>query len=529
MLKHYFTFLLLIILGKTFAQQLILPTEYEAPISKVSTLNSNFHEGVKPYNIQEVNKVINLDSIDYYRTKASPNFRTKAKETKFKYDLNPLLNIQAGFSKELTNNILFGTGIGANLNLNYNNKFHFNSYYQADLNKFPTYIKNYSNDNCVVPQEGIGYSSGNNLHSRNFGGYFNYEASNIFNFEIGHGKNHWGNGYRSLLLSDASNNYSYAKITTTVWKFKYVNLYTNFKDIGNERLEPYWSYNNKFGTFHYLSWNVTKRINFSFFESVIWQAQDTLVNRGFDPNYLNPVIFYRPVEYSIGSSDNSLMGLNVRYKITNNAMYYGQLILDEFYLKEIRTDFLVKAKQLDPSTPHGWWANKQGFQLGLKWNNILLPNLNLQMEYNTVRPYTYSHITGQSNYGHYNQALAHPYGANFKEGIFIINYQKNNWNINLKNIYAIRGLDNDTTNYGGDIYKPYNTIESVYNNYTGQGIEHKMIYTDLKLSYIIKPKTMLHAFVGVRNRYEKLPYRSNNATFIFAGIKTSLYNTYHDF
>ena len=34
-------------------------------------------------------------------------------------------------------------------------------------------------------------------------------------------------------------------------------------------------------------------------------------NRGYEISYLNPIIFYRPVEYSMGSNKgNALMGLN---------------------------------------------------------------------------------------------------------------------------------------------------------------------------------------------------------------------------
>lgn len=516
-----------------FSQQSQTPIviEYEANLSKISSLKNNFHEGIQPYLQSELKQTINIDSIN----ESISLFNKKNDSSKFSnLSILPLINLSTGYEKSNTSGALFTSGIGATLNYNVKDKLFFNAYYKNDLQRVPYYISNYAIENQVIPQEGITYSNGNNINTRNFGGYLSYSPNDIFNFQVGQGKNHWGNGYRSLLLSDASNNYLYGKLTTTIWKVKYVNLYTNFKDVGNMDNLPYWQYDNKFGTFHYLSWNATKRINFSFFESIIWQGKDTVVNRGFDPNYLNPVIFYRPIEYSVGSSDNSLMGLNMRYKVSDNILVYGQLVMDEFLLKEVRSDFIVNAKKLlgkeiDPTTKYGWWANKQGFQLGVKWNNILIPNLNMRLEYNTVRPYTYSHISGLSNYGHFNQPLAHPYGANFKEGIWIINYQKDHFNINLENIYAIRGLDTKSTNYGNNIFKSYTTREQEYYNFTGQGITSKMIYTDLKLSYIIKPENMLHAFIGITNRIEKLPAQNLNTTFIYLGIKTSLFNSYRDF
>ena len=48
----------------------------------------------------------------------------------------------------------------------------------------------------------------------------------------------------------------------------------------------------------------------------------------------------------------------------------------------------------------------------------------LQIEYNRVRPYTYSHNTIVLNYGHNNQSMAHLWGANFSEAIL-------NWSLSL--------------------------------------------------------------------------------------------------
>ena len=67
----------------------------------------------------------------------------------------------------------------------------------------------------------------------------------------------------------------------------------------------------------------------------------------------NPNIFFRPIEYNIGSSDNSFFGVNLKATIFKKHILYSQLILDEFLLEEIRNN-------------NGWWANKYGFQFGYK-------------------------------------------------------------------------------------------------------------------------------------------------------------------
>ena len=53
------------------------------------------------------------------------------------------------------------------------------------------------------------------------------------------------------------------------------------------------------------------------------------------------------------------------------------------------------------------------YKLGLKYIDVLgIDNLDYQVEWNTARPYTYSHYD-DANYTHYNQALAHPVGSKF--------------------------------------------------------------------------------------------------------------------
>lgn len=96
---------------------------------------------------------------------------------------------------------------------------------------------------------------------------------------------------------------------------------------------------------------------------------------------------------------------------TKNKIY-GQFILDEFKLKEL-------------TAGNGSASNKFGYQIGFKsYDFMKTKNLYMQMEYNRVRPYTYSHWTTLQNYGHYNQPLAHPLGANFAEFLTIIRYHR---------------------------------------------------------------------------------------------------------
>ncbi len=106
--------------------------------------------------------------------------------------------------------------------------------------------------------------------------------------------NFLGDGYRSLLMGDAASPYPFFKMNTTFWKIKYTNTYMWLKDVRPEvTLER--TYATKFMANHYLSWNITKKFNLGLFESVIWTNTN---NRGFDVSFVNPIIFYRSVEFT---------------------------------------------------------------------------------------------------------------------------------------------------------------------------------------------------------------------------------------
>ena len=201
------------------------------------------------------------------------------------------------------------------------------------------------------------------------------------------------------------------------------------------------TYDKKYMTLHHLSANVTDRLNIGIFESVIWENNRTPDISGFDIAYLNPIIFLRPVEFSLNSSDNILMGMNYKFKISNNSHLYGQFVLDEFSLPDLNGD--------------GFWGNKYSYQLGGKYFDMFgVENLVVQLENNFARPYTYSHFNTSQNYGHYYQSLAHPLGANFNETIFFADYKYKKWEAHLQMMKVIYGgkIKNDPTSYGNDIF-----------------------------------------------------------------------------
>ena len=275
---------------------------------------------------------------------------------------------------------------------------------------------------------------------------------------------------------------------------------------------------------HYLSWNVSKKFNLGLFESVLWTNSN---NRGFDVNYLNPIIFYRAIEFETGQgAGNAVLGATAKYKVNDNINIYSQFVLDEFSLGDIKGG-------------EKSWKNKYGYQLGMKYYNAFkVDNLYLQLEYNRVRPYTYSHNTIVLNYGHNNQSMAHLWGANFSETIVIGRYNYKRWFADAKLVFGFRGLDynngTDDFSYGGDIYRNYNDRPFDIGVEVGQGIKTNIFHAELQSGYVVNPATNLKLFAYLSYRdfnpnATTATTFENNTLWFSIGLRTDLFNWYFDF
>lgn len=333
-------------------------------------------------------------------------------------------------------------------------------------------------------------------------GYFTFKPIKSLQLTFGHDKNFIGNGFRTLILSDFSAPYLQLKLDLRLGRFQYKNI---FGQMTNRQIEtmPYSQRTNtpKYIAFHHLNVNITKNLNVGLFESVMFGNRKI----GFDLNYLNPIIFYRFIEGYLGSSDNAVVGMDFKWNIFKTASLYGQFVLDEYNSEEYKND--------------DWWGKKYAYQIGLKYFDALgVSNLDLQLEHNRVRPYTYSHFTTFTNFLNYNIPVAHPLGANFVENIAVLRYQPNQkLQIKLLGSFAIKGEDADSTNYGGDITKPnFVNRPKDYGVKIKQGFENKLNFMEARASYMV----WHNVFVEANYRYRKDSYFDGKAENIYtAGLR----------
>jgi hypothetical protein len=521
--------LLALSVTQVFAQEFYLPLGKEANLKYEPYLNhpgSKMHTAVKPYMLSEVKSDTPFDSLYQLRSKPTAftgkwigrkllnehllNISTRD----FTLFADPVFDLSLGNESESGSKTWVNTR-GYNIHGRVGKQVHFYSNFYENQAEFTGYLQQYMERTRIIPGQGrfkrfreTGYD-----YAMASGGVI-FKPSRYFAFQFAHDKNFIGDGYRSLLLSDNAFNYPFLKVTTSVWKLKYMNLYTQFQDIGSPH-DPDVGFRKKYGTFHYLSFNTEKRFSIGLFETVIWK-QDSAGARGFDINYLNPVIFYRPVEFSVGSPDNVMMGMTLKYLPFKNHVFFGQLLLDEFLLDEVREG-------------RGWWGNKQAFQAGYKIFNLFTPNLHLAGEFNFVRPFTYQHRTNLQNFGHYNQPLAHPAGANFHETILAGSYAWKRWYVQARMNLIKAGEDTAKLNFGGDIFRTYESRVSEYNNYLLQGLKTETTHNEFRAGYLVNPSWNFVAEAGLSTREKKSAAGSDRYTMIQIGIRTNLSNRYYDF
>jgi hypothetical protein len=397
--------------------------------------------------------------------------------------------------------------------------FYFYSRGFENQSVFPQYMSTYIAQVGIVPGQAYDRSYGKKSYTdwSDVTALVSYTPVKYLNVTLGHDKNFIGDGYRSQLLSDYASAYPFLKLTANVGNVKYMAMWSYMVDPA----APYESYTNgyknKWGVFHYLDWNVTNRLSIGFFDAIIWGNVDSNGNyRGFEFGYANPIVFLRPVEASSGSPDNALIGFTSKYKLTDGITVYGQLALDEF---EAKNFFSGKGSS----------RNKYGYQIGVRGANLFkVKSLNYLLEYNGATPYTYSETDRLINYSQQGEPLAHPFGANYKELIGLLNYSYKRFDFSGQVQYAQYGLDVNGLNYGKDIFKSYATPARLTGNYIGQGLTTNLYYAQAKVAYLINPKYNLRLEFTALLRNESNSQFKDQTTMFSFGLRSSFRTIYTD-
>jgi hypothetical protein len=439
----------------------------------------------------------------------------------FQLIVNPLLGFSGGIDTE-TGEGLYRNTRGGQMRGMIGKKVGFYSMVTENQFRFPDYYRNQIQENSAVPGAGFYKSFGVNgtdfLQAR---GYVSVNPIKQINVQFGHDRNFIGNGHRSLIISDFSKEHLFLKLQTSVWRIHYVNLFS--EQVSLDFLDGAGGgQSKKYEALHYLNIAlVPGKFHLGLFERVVFSRQDSGQVQGFETNYLNPVIFYRSVEHGLNSSDNALLGLDWKWNVLRTGQVYGQVVLDEFN-KNLLTD--------EPN----WWGNKWAFQAGVKYFNLAgIQNLDVQVETNWVRPYTFTHYKRDQNVVHFNQPLTHPIGTNFREFLGIIRYQPlPKLRAELRYFNILQGVDSSVmadVTFGGDVLNDNVTRSNDFDVVFFHGLKRQLNMFQLDLSYQVFHRLFFDVRYFYRSEQVDSPRKSYENQMLFLGFRMHVGQQNYDF
>lgn len=496
------------------------------------------HTAAKPYIYNEMRPYIDLDAQKTAFLKPEKQTWVGKKfwnehllqviEDDYWFNIDFLVDVQAGKDNSDAVKYTYNNSRIFRVNGGFGSKFSYSATIYENQARFADYINDFISNPSptfkpafsegLIPGRGKAKGFGTNGYDYPLAeGYLSYTPNNHFQMQFGHGKNFIGDGYRSFILSDVAAPSTYLKIRANFWKFQYTNLWMWASDVRAPEVIVE-EHARKYIAMHYLSINLSDRFTLGLFETAVSAGQN-----GMDLSYLNPVIFFRSIEFHRGEdAGNAIVGLTGKYKLNSQTQLYGQFIIDEFSVNNL-SDF-------------GFWQNKFAYQMGFKYFDAFkVKDLFLQGELNVARPYTFSHKFPLLNMGHYSQPLGHLWGANFWEAVGIVRYKKDRWSGSGSLILGKKGFDfQEDVSYGGNIYQSYEIRQDDNGNRIAQGNVATIFMASLQGNYLLNPANNLSLFAGLS--YRKFSPQSPTVTFsndtniwFTFGVKADLFNWYFDF
>ena len=247
---------------------------------------------------------------------------------------------------------------------------------------------------------------------------------------------------------------------------------------------------------HVLSANILKYLQLSLIESELYNNPDTTNRLKPDGRMWNPIMMI----YGPNSTIHVIWAINAKLKLCKQLNVYGQVIADNL---------------------GGNGSLHYGGQAGFKYFDAFgLKGLFFQGELNLVTPNTYTNSNSILNWNHIGEPLAHPYGNNFREAIFFIDYNWHRWILSSESNIT-RQLKYLSTENVPPNMKP---IPGIPYYMDGQ----KLFWQDVHVSWYINPKTMMNLTMGYTYRQESLPGTVQTMNYVYFAFRTSLTNLYWD-
>jgi hypothetical protein len=478
--------------------------------------STTIHLGEKPWIAQNTigtDEITWIDSRKNYSKVGAKIFRDHAVDIRgedYRIMVDPLFDISVGRDVADTGgfqsaNLMFNQR-GIQLMGDIGSKLSFQSAFFETQTLAPDYIRSMHDASGVYPSYG---------RTKAFGerGYDFAMATSLITFapsrsvtlQIGQGRQFYGHGCRSILWSDASFVYPFAKASFNLWKGKvhYSTMYSELRSL--ERLPkgevPESLFKPKSASVHYLSIAPHPNVEIGIFESTIWNRFDSTGTHPPSAWAAAPIVGMHSAVVGQDQEDNSMLGFNLRFSPGKKLKLYGQLAFDD------------------------WSARRVGWQAGLQLYDLATPGLHAQVEFNHTADYMYASAYPLQSVSHANQPMGHPGGSALNEQLAILNYRKNRWMAEARVIRIIQS---------GGPQGDYNSNPDIEILPLVAWATRNLYQASATLSWIVQPQTCTALCMGITWRQDtdvqlNQQLFTAETRYIWIGLKSNILNHYSDF
>jgi hypothetical protein len=469
----------------------------------IISYNNISHSSIHPY----------LESNQYFQDSTPRKDRTKLGNKIFEHSLlnvnqddihitaDPLFNFTLGPTNNDFEYRYYSNVRGFRISGDLSSNFSFETRFYENQFFYPLFLQEKSSQraNPQMGLDGIAFGVGRAKRFKEHGldaslanGYLSFSPISEINFQIGHGRHFFGDGYRSLLISDYAPDYPYISGQYFLFdkKILYKHVTSWMKNL--ERIPaastPEALLIPKSTSFNQLSYSPNNRFSISLFEGGVYQsfsAQNGAISP--DLSFFLPIMGTKAIDAD--TTNNIIYGFNWSFLFFDNFKIYNQIALKSF------------------NFPYG-------FQLGLKWIkplNISKSFINIEWNSCPLNLYSMNELQLNQSYSHLGHELAHPLGSGFQELLirgqfsYKMSFFRFNYNYTLM-----------SQNYSGnEVFEPpllfdYGKIERWFFN--------------TNIGLMLNKATNMEISIGHISRI----YNSFAENYIFLSWRTNLKNDYFD-
>ncbi len=314
--------------------------------------------------------------------------------------------------------------------------------------------------------------------------YYSYDFSHAYvNWESGYGQfslsNYpikWGNGRESMQLNGSGQAYPAIQWSKRFGssRFSFIHGWLLPQQSEKDTLFNSANYVKKYIVGH--RWEVApwSRLHLAFSEFIVYG------NRDVEMTYMLPMIFLWSAQHNLNDRGNMLMSVDGELFPTDGVKLYGTVFLDELKLSEITKP---------------WWANKQGYQLGVHVAPAGLPGFpDFRLEVTYVHPWIYTHKYDFNTFTHNGQGLGFSEGPNSFSTLFESSLQptfRSRFLLSCR--YLLKGVNplspGDPGYYpiGDDPNQNYNQRNPAFDEHTDwiMGTRQNTVETGLSWNYLL--------------------------------------------